>query len=99
MDVVTAFEAGRSGFDDEAQLGFATRAERTADGGDFMRLHGEWMTAGRHHAGIILLPWQPAPPGLQIRALVKLARELTAEQMRDRVEFLGNWSERPDRDA
>ena len=53
----TALEAGPVGRPDEEQLAHAGaegRVPYTFNVGDFMRLHGECMTAGRTHAGVPL---------------------------------------------
>lgn len=94
IDVVTTAELGRLGADDEEQLRFATSQGRTiytANLAHFPRLHIEWVRAGRHHAGIILLPKQRMPIGAQVRALSKLADAHSPETMRDQLEFLSRW--------
>jgi hypothetical protein len=55
-NVQTAFEAGLVGRPDEEHLAHAAEAGRvlyTFNVGDFMHLHGEYMSAGRAHAGIV----------------------------------------------
>lgn len=91
IDVVTTAELGRLGTDDESQLSFAAsqgRAVYTANLADFYRLHGEWTRKSRHHAGIIVLPEQRTPVGIQIKALTALAQAHSPETIRDRLEFL-----------
>lgn len=91
IDVISAAEAGRLGLPDEEQLSFATsegRALYTCNVRDFPRLNSQWLRAGMHHAGIIVLPHQLAPLGAQIRALSRLAQSLNPEAIRDRLEFL-----------
>ena len=94
IDVLTVAEAGRRGLSDEEQLAFAAlqgRAVFTCNVPDFARLHKAWVSAGRQHAGIILLKEQSTSVGVQIRALVRLAAALDPETMRDRLEFLTKW--------
>jgi hypothetical protein len=95
VDVVTAAEAGTVSLKDEEQLSFAAQQSRaiyTANLTDFVRLHGVWLRAGRHHAGVIVLTDQRTPIGVQIRALVRLVNTHSLETMRDRMEFLSNWT-------
>jgi hypothetical protein len=57
VDVTTTSEAGLSQTNDEAQLAWASqqgRAVLTYNAADFCRLHGQILTAGAHHAGIIV---------------------------------------------
>lgn len=96
IDVLTAFEASRREASDEEQLAFATSRGRpiyTSNVDDFARLHRGWLANGRHHAGIIVLADQRTDVGVQIRALVRLCNEIESTSMRDRLEFLGNWTE------
>jgi hypothetical protein len=61
ITVLTALEAGLAGTPDEQQLAYATDHEcvlYSHNASDFRRLHTEWVTAGRKHAGLILAPQQ-----------------------------------------
>ncbi len=94
IDVVTAFEAGRAGRDDEAQLTFGAEQARvivTSNRADFARLHARWLREGRSHAGIIHAPQQFFGIGETIRRLSRLAMSLEPADMIDRVEYLTNW--------
>ena len=96
IDVVSAVEAGRTGLVDEEQLRLATlegRTVYTSNVPDFTRLHRDWLRAGLHHAGIIVLIDQRMPIGTQVAALTRLVRTLEPDAMRDRLEFLSNWHE------
>jgi Domain of unknown function (DUF5615) len=56
-DAVSTPEAGRFGESDQSQLLWAAQAQRalfTFNVADFARLHHQWMTQGRHHAGVIV---------------------------------------------
>jgi hypothetical protein len=92
FDAVSAAEAIRIGHDDPGQLGRATNSGRalvTFNVGDFARLHHVWMRERRHHWGVIVS--QQRPIGELSRRLLNLARNRTAEELRDRLEFLSNW--------
>ena len=67
-----------------------SRAVYSYNRGDFYRLHTTWLRDGRNHSGIILSR-QDLPIGEQLRRLLRLINRLSAEEMRNRVEFLSNW--------
>jgi predicted nuclease of predicted toxin-antitoxin system len=56
---------------------------------DFPRIHYEFMERGLSHKGIIVA--KQVSIGEVIRRLLRLAAELTAEDMEDRLEYLSNW--------
>lgn len=58
---------------------------------DFMRLHTAYQTEGQTHAGLILAPQQSYNVGEQMRRLLRLVGAISAEEMRDRIEFLSAW--------
>ncbi len=92
IDALSTRDAGRGGASDESQLEWASsehRALMTFNVGHFANLHAMWVTAGRHHAGIVVSSQRPI--GEVVRRLLNLARALDAESMRDRLEFLSNW--------
>ena len=87
-------EAGMADASDEEQLEFATVQHRVLfsyNASDFQRIHTEYLTAGKSHAGIILAPQQRFTIGDQIRLLLRLINAKSAEEMHDRLEFLSNW--------
>jgi len=91
LDVVTVFEVGRAGHDDEAQLLFSTQQGRvivTSNRTDFARLHAQWMRDGRSHAGIVHAPQQHFGIGETVRRLLMLATAMEPGDMIDRVEYL-----------
>ena len=95
VTVLTALEAGLTGMHDEQQLAYATERERVLyshNTSDFYRLHGEWISAGREHAGMILAPQQRFSVGEQLRRILRIRTVAGAESMRNRIEFLANWS-------
>lgn len=76
VDCLTARDAGNLGADDESQLLFAAQQNRailTHDTRDFLRLASKWVTAGRSHAGILLVH-QVALPVLLLRFRAFLIR-------------------------
>lgn len=92
FDAVSVPEAGRLSEDDLSQLQWAADQNRivvTFNVGDFVRLHGEWLRSGQSHAGLVVSEQRPL--GETLRRLLNLATSLSAEQMRDRLEFLTNW--------
>jgi predicted nuclease of predicted toxin-antitoxin system len=94
FDAISTPEAGRLTVDDPEQLEWAANQGRvlmTFNVGDFVALHGEWLRTGRHHAGLIVSAQRP--PGETLRRLLNLAASLSAEDLRDRLEFLTNWPE------
>ena len=76
FDVLTSFDAGMNGQSDDAQLAFAASDGRvlvTFNARDFARLHGDWLRAGRSHAGIVVVPQQLYSTGEIVRRLLRMA--------------------------
>lgn len=95
VDVESALEAGMIERSDPLHLEYATAQGRVLysfNVGDFLRLHTEYLTQGRTHAGIVLSRQQQYSVGEQMRRLLKLAATTPAEEMRDQVKFLSAWS-------
>jgi hypothetical protein len=95
MDAQAANEAGLSGLDDETQVSAALAAGRvlvTNNICDFVPLHNRWTSEGREHGGIIVFPQQQFSIGETVRRLARLISSLSAEQMRNRLEWLNAWS-------
>jgi hypothetical protein len=91
VDVVTAWETNMVGRSDEQQLEYAIEQQRTIytlNVGDFSRLHQEHLAAGREHFGIIVIPGQRYAVGEKTRRLAAVVEAKTAEEMRNRIEFL-----------
>jgi uncharacterized protein DUF5615 len=91
IDVLTVSEAAMESETDEAQLLLAASQGRclyTLNVGDYCALHKRFLAAGESHAGIIVIPRQRYTIGEKIRHLVLLAGSTTAEEMRNRLEFL-----------
>jgi len=94
IDVTTTNEVGHGGSDDEEQLQYATSSRRTIVSnniGDFSAIHERCLKAGRDHAGIILFPQQVFSIGEIVRRLLRLWQTLSADEMRNRLEWLSNW--------
>jgi hypothetical protein len=94
VTVLTALEAGLGGALDEQQLTYATEREcvlYSHNASDFFRLHTEWISAGREHAGMILAPQQRYSVGEQLRRILRIRASASAHSVHNRVEFLGSW--------
>lgn len=94
VDVVTTWEAGMAGRDDEEHLDTATAQGRVLysfNQRDFLRLHYAWSASNKAHTGIILGTQQRYSIGEQMRRLLKLIALKTAEEMRNQIEFLSRW--------
>lgn len=79
------------GASDEAQLTFADQSGRvlySCNVRDFCLLHESWLTTGREHAGIVVMPRQRYSVGEQLKRLLRLVGSKSAEQMRGQLEFL-----------
>ncbi len=93
-DVLTAIETEMAQKTDEEQLEWAAANSRVVysfNRGDFYGMHTAWLKAGRSHCGIILSR-QGLSVGEQMRRLLRLIDTLTAEEMRNHVEFLSAWT-------
>jgi hypothetical protein len=94
MDVTTALEEKMLTRLDEEQLDYATQQGRvlfTFNRGDFVRLHTQYLSQGKSHAGIIVANQQQYTVGEQMRRILHLAAALSVEDMRNRLEFLNRW--------
>lgn len=95
MDVMTTNEAGWRGANDETQLRAAAaqgRAIVTNNICDFVPLHARWLDAGQPpHAGIVVFPQQEFSVGEVVRRLANLSQSLTADEMKNRLEWLHGW--------
>jgi hypothetical protein len=86
IDVLTAQEAGRCGYDDDEQLAFATGLGRvmvTFDV-DYQTLHN----AGASHAGIAWAPARKYSIGELISCLALVHGVYTADEMMNHLEYL-----------
>ena len=93
-EVITAVEAGTLGKTDNEQLEWSAANDRALysfNRGHFYALHTAWLKEGRSHAGIILSK-QDVSIGEQMRRLLRLLAGITAQEMRNRLEFLSGWA-------
>jgi hypothetical protein len=91
-DALSTVEAGRLGSDDEPQLSWAAQQGRVLvsyNVGDFARIHGKWVAAGKSHCGVIVSVQRTISDSL--RRLLHLATTLSAEDVEDRLEYLSDW--------
>jgi len=80
--------------EDEAHLIIASSSERavyTYNAADFCDLHQRWISKRRFHTGIIIGAQQRYRSGEELRRLMRLISGMSAEQMRNRLEFLSSW--------
>jgi hypothetical protein len=92
FDAVSTPEMHRLGTTDESQLAWAAKEARvllTFNVAHFAILHKEWLSHARRHAGIVVSRQRPI--GDLLRRVLALAASLSAEDMLDRLEFLGQW--------
>src|SRR6266849_1675129 len=90
-DVVGAWATGMRERKDEEHLLWAATQKRALysfNVRDYCRLHAEFLTQGRSHAGIILAKQQRYAVGDQMRRLLKLVATKPAEEMTNQIEFL-----------
>ena len=93
IDVTTAQEEGLMESFDVTQLEWCQQRARvlyTFNVADFSALHRDFISSGKEHAGIILAPQQRYSIGEQMR-LLKLISIRSAEEMKNRIEFLSAW--------
>jgi len=95
VDLLTALEVVLISVPDEDHLSFASAQGRVIyshNVRDFYRLHSEFLQRGLSHAGIVLSHQQQFSVGERMRRLMKVRATLSAEDMLNRVEFLGAWA-------
>lgn len=94
VDVVTTLEVGLDGRDDEEHLAYAAEQGRVLcsfNTRDFYRIHSQWLAQDKSHAGIILAQQQRYSVGEQMRRILRIIASKSAEEMKNRVEFLNAW--------
>ena len=92
-EATTTRDQQRLGAEDPDQLAFTQQRGYTLvtyNVQDYPRLHYEWLTAGKRHAGIIIASRES--PRRNIRALLNLLALVTAEEMADQLEYLNFWA-------
>ena len=94
IDVTTALEEGMIERDDIEHLEYASsqgRALYSYNIGDYYQLHTEFLAQGKDHAGIVLAQQQRYSIGEQLRRLLRIIAVRSAQDMRNRIEFLSAW--------
>jgi hypothetical protein len=94
VDVITALEEGMVERQDEEHLQFAGKMGRVLysfNVADFYHLHSRYVSEDKEHAVLILTRQQQFTIGEQLRRLLRLIAKIPAEEMKNRVEFLGAW--------
>ncbi len=92
FEIYTTFEAGKSANQDIEQVVYANSIGAvilTHNVQDFPRLHYALTGKGGHHCGIIIA--KQISVGEIVKSILRLSTVLSAEDMRDRLEYLSNW--------
>jgi len=95
VDVITALDAEMIERKDREHLDYATQQDRvlcTFNAGDFYRLHTDYMANNKPHSGIIVMRQQHYSVGEQMRRLLRLMANKSAEDMKNWIEFLSAWN-------
>ncbi len=91
-DALSAFEADKTGIEDEEQLKFAVAQGRTIlthNMGDFEHLHKLYREKNKEHFGIIVAPqWEI---GVIIKRVLNMLDQVDADQMRNQYYHLGEF--------
>ncbi|MGI8934912.1 MAG: DUF5615 family PIN-like protein [Phormidesmis sp.] len=94
VDVMTVADADRLSFSDKDQLIWAARQQcviYSFNMGDFHQLHSAFMAEATSHSGIILAPQQRYSIREQLRGLLRLMVEKSAEEMTNQLIFLSAY--------
>ena len=92
IDIVTTQQVKNDSLSDAEQLDYATKEQRTIfthNKKDFILLYTEYLQNKREHSGVILS--DQLPIGVLLRRFMKLWFTISAEDMKNRFEFLSNW--------
>jgi hypothetical protein len=95
VDVLTAAEANMINREDDDHLATASALGRTLfthNTADYCVLHQHWIQQKRTHCGIIVAPQQRYSVGEEMRRIMRLIRQRTAEEMLCRLEFISGWA-------
>ncbi|MEL7067175.1 MAG: DUF5615 family PIN-like protein [Cyanobacteria bacterium J06581_3] len=98
VDVLTVADVGMLHKSDKDQLMWAAKKGRVIfsfNARDFYRLHTMLLEQGLSHTGIVLALQQRYGVGEMMRGVLKLINTRSAEEMKDRVEFLSSWIPKP----
>jgi len=94
LDVTTALEQGMIRRADSDHLEYATsqgRALYSFNLRDYNKLHADCLSRGKQHAGIIVARQQIYGVGEQMRRLLRIVAQISAEEMRDSILYLSAW--------
>jgi hypothetical protein len=94
VEVMTTSDANKLSYSDEEQLIWATEQRRviySCNMGDFCRLHKFFVEQNRSHSGIIVVPRQGYSVGAQWRGILNLIATKSAEEMINKLEYLGAY--------
>jgi Domain of unknown function (DUF5615) len=94
IDVLTADEAGMRNREDMDHLSYATNGSRVLhlfNIRHYADLHASLLSQNGSHAGIILAQQQRYGVGEHMRRLLRLIHTVSADEMLDRIEYLGAW--------
>ena len=94
VDVTTALEQGMIRRDDIDHLELANSEGRVLysfNMSDYQQLHSEYLTLGKHHSGMILAQQRRHSIGEQMRRLLKIVAQVSAEEIKDSLVFLSAW--------
>jgi predicted nuclease of predicted toxin-antitoxin system len=90
-DVTTVKDAERKAASDFDQLCYASMQKRvlfTFNVADFVKLHDEFMAAGRQHSGILLS--KQLPVGIIVKRLLKLLSRLYPDEIENNTLWLND---------
>jgi hypothetical protein len=94
IDVITTVQAKNVNNSDEQQLIWATNENRviyTFNVADFCRLHKNYLAENKQHTGIIVVTKQRYSIGQQLRAILFLIKDKSAEYMVNKLIFLNDY--------
>ncbi|MEN9222283.1 MAG: DUF5615 family PIN-like protein [Thermostichus sp. BF3_bins_97] len=94
VDVVTAKDVDQLACSDNEQLAWATQEGRvlySSNIADFCRLHSQWLQAGKHHAGLILVKQQQYSVGELLKGILLIQELYSPEDVQDQFIFLSNF--------
>lgn len=92
FDAITTREAKKLNTSDSEQLEYAIHIESvivSANVSDYARLHDQYQKQKKRHCGIIVT--KQIPVGEALRRLSNLTSKLSADDMVNRLEYLGTW--------
>lgn len=95
VDVIVAADVGMRRRSDAEHLAYASTEGLVLfsfNTNHYMALHTSLLEQGQSHAGLIL-SGQDYSIGEMMRRILRIVAHLSAEEMKDRVEFLSAWGE------